>query len=80
MTETFSESVTWTWIVSPALYAPFAVLEETFVTVGAVVSTTIAFWPPIEFAPPTAGRVSVALFVAASSIVPPDSASEFVAE
>jgi len=43
------------------------------------VSTTIAFWPPIELAPPTAGRVRVALLVAASLIVPPARASELVA-
>jgi hypothetical protein len=47
--------------------------------VGLLVSTTIAFWPPMLEAPPTAGRVSVALLVAASLIVPPDRASEFVA-
>ena len=48
--------------------------------VGLLVSTTIAFWPPMLEAPPTAGRVSVALLVAASLIVPPASASELVAE
>ena len=47
--------------------------------VGLVVSTMIAFWPPMLEAPPTAGSVSVALFVAASLIVPPASASELVA-
>ena len=47
---------------------------------GFVVSTTIAFWPPMLEAPPTAGRVRVALLVAASLIVPPASASELVAE
>jgi hypothetical protein len=49
------------------------------VAVGLAVSTTIAFWPPIELAPPTVGNVRVALLVAASLIVPPDKASEFVA-
>ena len=47
--------------------------------VGLAVSTTMFFWPPIEFAPPTAGSVRLALFVAASLIVPPASASELVA-
>ena len=57
-----------------------AVDELTLLTVGAVVSMTIAFWPPRLEAPPTVGSVSVALFPAASLIVPPASASEFVAE
>jgi hypothetical protein len=47
--------------------------------VGLAVSTTIAFWPPMLEAPPTAGSVRVALFAAASLIVPPDRASDFVA-
>ena len=45
-------------------------------TVGAVVSMTMFFWPPRLEAPPTVGRVSVASFDAASRIVPPFSASE----
>ena len=49
------------------------------VAVGLLVSTTMFFWPPMLEAPPTAGRVSVALLVAASLIVPPESASELVA-
>ena len=57
-----------------------AFVEVTLVTVGAVVSTTIAFWPPMLEAPPTVGRVRVALLVAASLIVPPESASEPVVE
>ena len=56
---------------------PAGVVTE---AVGLVVSTTIAFWPPRLEPPPTVGRVRVALFVAASLIVPPDSASELVAE
>ena len=48
--------------------------------VGFAVSTTIAFWPPIELAPPTAGSVSVALLVAASRMVPPESVRALVEE
>jgi hypothetical protein len=48
--------------------------------VGLLVSTTMFFWPPMLEAPPTVGSVSVASFVAASLIVPPESAREFVAE
>ena len=48
--------------------------------VGAVVSMTIAFWPPRLEAPPTVGSVRVALLVAVSLIVPPFSVSDVVAE
>ena len=65
--------------MSPDLYAPSTLLAEIEETAGAVVSTTMAFWPPRLEAPPTAGRVSVASFVAASLIVPPSEASELVA-
>ena len=51
----------------------------TELTVGADVSMTMFFWPPRLDAPPTVGSVSVALFVAASLIVPPFSVSEVVA-
>src|SRR5438477_1625446 len=44
--------------------------------VGAVVSMTMFFWPPRLEAPPTVGRVRVALLVAVSLIVPPARASE----
>ena len=54
-------------------------VEVTLVTVGAVVSITMFFWPPRLDAPPTVGSVSVALFVALSLIVPPARASELVA-
>jgi len=33
-------NVSWTWMVSPALYAPFAFEAVTFVTAGAVTSNT----------------------------------------
>jgi len=49
------------------------------VTVGAVVSMTMFFWPPRLEAPPTVGRVRVALLVAVSLMVPPARASELVA-
>ena len=78
VTVTFSLKVTVIGIERPRRIGAVAFVEQTFVTVGAVVSTTMFFWPPIEFAPPTAGSVSVALFVAASLIVPPESASELV--
>jgi len=55
-----------------------AVVELTFVTVGAVVSMMMFFWPPRLEAPPTVGSVSVALFVALSLIVPPANASGIV--
>jgi hypothetical protein len=41
------------------------------VTVGRVVSITIALFTPSEFVAAGAGRVKVALFPAASFIVPP---------
>src|SRR5207302_10823563 len=47
--------------------------------VGAVVSMTMFFWPPRLEAPPTVGRVWVALLVAVSLMVPPARASELVA-
>ena len=80
VTVTFSLKLTWIETVAAALYEPFAVDEVTLLTVGAIASTTSAFWPPRLEAPPTVGRVSVALFVAASLIVPPFSVSEVVAE
>ena len=46
---------------------------------SAVVSMIIVFWPAIDDAPPTVGRVSVALFKAASLMVPPFKVSELVA-
>ena len=46
------------------------------VTTGVVVSMTMFLFAPREFAAPGDARVSVALFVAASRIVPPFSASE----
>ena len=40
MTVTGLLNVSWTWIVLPALYAPFAFDAVTFVTAGAVTSNT----------------------------------------
>ena len=48
-------------------------------TVGSVVSMTMLLWPPRLPAAPRRARVRVALFVAASLIVPPFSASDVVA-
>jgi hypothetical protein len=56
-----------------------AVVEFTLVTVGAVVSITIALFAPSEFAAPGVGSVRVALFpYMVSLIVPPLSASAVV--
>ena len=52
---------------------------EVIDTVGAVVSMIIALFAPREFAAPGEANVNVALFAAASRIVPPFSAREFVA-
>ena len=54
-------------------------VELTLETVGGVVSMVMFFWPPRLEAPPTVGRVRVALLVAVSLIVPPARASELVA-
>jgi hypothetical protein len=55
------------------------VAGDVHVAVGAVVSITMALFAPSEFAAPGDARVSVALLPAASAMVPPLSASEFVA-
>jgi hypothetical protein len=57
-------------IVCPATYLPSAVVERTAVTVGAVVSTTIAFEPPSESPLDVAGKVFDELFPAISVMVP----------
>ena len=54
-------------------------MEVTELTVGTVLSTTIALLAPKELAAPGLAKVSVASFVAASLIVPELSASEVVA-
>ena len=56
--------------------AEFRTAEE---MTGAVVSMTIALLAPSELAAPGEARVSVALFPAASLIVPPFKANELVA-
>ena len=57
-------------IESPALYEPSAVEEVTPVMVGAVVSITRALLSAKEPEAPGDAKVSVALFPAASLIVP----------
>ncbi len=56
-----------------------AVEDETEVTVGAVVSITIALFAPSELAAAGVAKVNVALFPAASLIVPEFKAKEVVA-
>ncbi len=76
-----SDEVNETVTVSPVLALEVMALFEAMETderVGAVVSITIAFCPAIELTPPTAGKVNVALFRAASLIVPPFKAREEV--
>ena len=77
-TLTASLKLTVTGITVPALYVPFAVVDVTEPTVGAVVSTVIVLLFCSELPPFTAGSVSVALFVAASLIVPPLRTSDVV--
>ena len=72
VTVTASENVTRILTLWPARYDPFAVLEVTFVIVGAVVSTTRALLFARELAVPLpVATVNVALFPATSVIVPP---------
>jgi hypothetical protein len=66
---TASENVTVMATVPAALYDPAAVDVVTALTVGAVVSMMIVC-PVYSADPCKAGRVSVALFPAASAIVP----------
>jgi len=79
VTVTDSEKFTCTEMESPAVYDPFAVDADTDDTVGAVVSMTSALFAASEFAAPGDAKVSVALLPAASAMVPPFNASEFVA-
>src|SRR5579871_3134420 len=58
-------------ITAPTPYVPFAVVELTFVTVGAVVSITRFVLAAREPAAPGDGNVRVATFPAMSLIVPP---------
>jgi hypothetical protein len=78
VTLTVSENVTRISMVAAALYEPSAVIADTLETVGAVVSTIIALFAPREPAAPGEANVSVALFVAASLIVPPFSPNAVV--
>src|SRR5258707_93283 len=78
VTFTGSLNATVTGTTWPTVYEPFAKPDVTFVTVGAVVSITIALFAPSEPAAPGDANVNVALFVAASVIVPPFRANEVV--
>ena len=69
-TVTASEKATVIVIESPALYEPSAVEEVTPVIVGAVVSITRALLSAKEPEAPGDAKVRVALFPAASLIVP----------
>ena len=78
MTETASENVTVTGMVFPVWYAPLGLVDEMFVTIGAVVVIMMSLFAPSEFAAPGAGRVRTALLFDASLIVPLFSFSELV--
>ena len=69
LTVTASSYVTVISIAVPAPYVPSALVEVTFVTLGAVVSITSALLSARAF-PPEVGAVRPALFPAASLIVP----------
>ena len=68
---TISEKTTCTAIVCPEAYELFAVDDVTLITVGSVVSITSALLNRRDPAAPGVASVSVALFAAASTIVPP---------
>ena len=81
VTVTFSLKLTWIETVAPALYEPLAVDELTLLTVGAVVSMTIAFLAAEARRRRRASAASASrCSPPASLIVPPLSASEFVAD
>ncbi len=80
VTVTASLNVTVTGTTWPARYLPLGSGEETPLTVGWVVSMTRFFVAPSDPAAPGAARVRVALRATTSRMVPPLSASEFVAE
>ena len=64
--------------MSPILYVPSPVDDVTLLTVGAVVSITMALLLPNEPVAPGDGSVKTALFPAASLIVPPFNANALV--
>ena len=70
LTLTISEKVSRMSIMPPAPYEPLAVTAAMLLTVGAVVSMMRPLLAPRDPALPGFGRVSVALLVAASLIVP----------
>ena len=74
-TVTASEKATVIVMESPALYEPSAVEEVTPVIVGDVVSIARALLSAKEPEAPGVAKVSVALFPAASLILPPFSVS-----
>ena len=70
LTLTTSEKVSRMSIMLPAPYEPSVVMAAMLLTVGAVVSMMRALLAPRDPALPGFGRVSVALLVATSLIVP----------
>ena len=76
---TISDKVAVILIEAPALYEPSTVVEEKPVTVGKVVSTTIALFAPKDPVAAGDGRVNTASKLDEFLIVPPFNASELVA-
>jgi hypothetical protein len=76
---TASDKVAVMFIAVPALYEPSGVVEEKLVTVGGVVSTTIALFAPNDPAAAGDGSVNTASRFDEFLIVPPFRASELVA-
>ena len=76
---TASDNVAVMFIAAPALYEPSEVVEEKLVTVGKVVSTTIALFAPNDPVAVGDGSVNTASKFDEFLIVPPLSASELVA-
>src|SRR5436309_231386 len=76
VTASLKETVTAT--VLPALYEPLAVVEDTPVTVGAVVWISRRLFATSEFAAYAVARVRVASLPAASLMVPSFTESEVV--
>ena len=70
VTVTGSVKLTWMLMVWPALYTPSAVEAVTPLTVGGVVSTTMALLAPSEFVAPGVARARVAGLPAGSRMVP----------
>jgi hypothetical protein len=75
---TASDKVAVMFIAAPALYEPSEVVEEKLVTVGKVVSTTIALFAPKEPVAAGDGSVNTASKFDEFLIVPLFSACELV--